>query len=119
MSDKYRLLDHIPWQFLHGQRIKLEVSENYILAVMSDGSFHVLAQGEEAKRLVCPVCGSPEHSAISTLPFWGCIRYLQGELVALRLRLATQPGPVPPSQGSAAIADAAQWGPIPPGREDC
>ena len=68
----------------------------------------------EAKHLVCPVCGSPEHSAISTLPFWGCIRYLQGELVALRLRLATQPRPVPPSQGSAAIADAAQWGPVQP-----
>ena len=44
MSTKYRLLDHIPWQGLHGQRIKLEVSDNYVIAVMQDGSFHVLAQ---------------------------------------------------------------------------
>ena len=58
------------------------------------------AHGEGSKRLVCPVCGSPEHSAISTLPFWGCIRYLlgkivtlQGELYALWWRLARCPEP--------------------------
>ena len=58
------------------------------------------AQGEGSKRLVCPVCGSPEHSAISTLPLWVCIRYLlgkigtlEGELYALWWRLARRPEP--------------------------
>ena len=43
MSTKYRLLEHIPWQALHGAKLRREVCDNYVIAVMSDGSFHVLA----------------------------------------------------------------------------
>lgn len=74
MSTKYRLLDHIPWPYLHGQRIKLEISENYVIAVMSDGSFHVLAQSVKprGKRQVAEpngLDGLPSAEQLTPAPF--------------------------------------------------
>ena len=61
---KYRLLDHIPWLGLHGHRVTLQVSEEYIIAVMRDGSFHFLAQAVKARRKR----QAPEPNGLDGLP---------------------------------------------------
>jgi hypothetical protein len=44
MLVKYRLLDTVDWPALNGQRVTLEVSPNYIIAVTRDGALIQLAK---------------------------------------------------------------------------
>lgn len=46
---RYKLLDQIPWELLHQQKVRFEVSENYIIGVFQDGSIVVLAQAVKSR----------------------------------------------------------------------
>ena len=46
----YRLTKYIDWPALHNERVLIDVSENYVIAVKRDGSFVILAQAIHARQ---------------------------------------------------------------------
>ena len=46
----YRLTKAIDWSQLHGQSVRIEVSESYVIAAKRDGSFVILAQAVRHKN---------------------------------------------------------------------
>lgn len=45
----YRLTKHLNWDELHNQRVRIDVSDNYVIATKADGSFIILAQAVHSR----------------------------------------------------------------------